>query len=176
MIGNMHSRIFLIGFMGSGKSTLGAKLARQIGYAYVDMDHLIEDTAGMTVPGIFSEHGEAVFRKWEHDILIELCKRDNIVVSTGGGAPCHHDMMRIMNEHGTTIYIKLTPEALKARLIHSKTDRPLIKGKTEPELFHLITSMLGDREKYYLQATHTVNGMNLETTALVRLLERRSDP
>ena len=93
----MESRIFLIGFMGSGKSTLGSTLARKIGYGFVDMDHLIEETAGMTIQGIFSEHGEKVFRKWEHDILLELCKRENLVVSTGGGAPCHDHMMEVMN-------------------------------------------------------------------------------
>ena len=108
----MHSRIFLIGFMGSGKSTIGSRLARRIGYDFKDMDHLIEETAGMTIPDIFSEHGEPVFRKWDHDILLELCEYENVVVSTGGGAPCHNDMIRIMNDHGTTIYIKLPPPAL----------------------------------------------------------------
>ena len=82
----MQSRVFLIGFMGSGKSTIGSRLARSIGYDFKDMDHLIEETAGMTIPSIFREHGEQVFRKWEHDILLELCEHENVVVSTGGGA------------------------------------------------------------------------------------------
>jgi len=77
----------IAGKTGSGKSTTGAKLARKIGYDFVDMDHLIEETAGMTIPGIFSEHGEEVFRKWEQDILLELCEREKVIVSTGGGAP-----------------------------------------------------------------------------------------
>ena len=166
----MEARIFLIGFMGSGKSTLGAKLAHRIGYHYKDMDQLIEETAEMSIPSIFKEHGEEVFRKWEHDILLELCSREKLVIATGGGAPCYNDMIRIMNDHGITIYIKLPPPALKQRLVKSKTERPLIKGKSESELLEFITSLLSEREKFYQLARHTVNGVNLEIDELVDLL------
>lgn len=168
----MNSRIFLIGFMGSGKSTHGKKLARKIGYNFIDMDHLIEETAELTIPAIFKEHGEEVFRKWEHDILLELCKRDRLVVSTGGGAPCHSDMMHIMNEQGTTIYIKLPAEALSDRLLHSPTERPLIKGKSETELLEFISILLAEREHYYNQARHSINGVNLQFEELIALLEQ----
>ncbi len=169
----MNFRIFLIGFMGSGKSTIGSALAREIGYDFVDMDHLIEDTAGMTVPGIFRELGEEVFRKWEHDILMELCDRQHMVVSTGGGAPCHNQMMKTMNEHGETIYIYLPPEILKERLIHSKTERPLISGKTEPELLKFITDLLEEREYFYKQAKFTINGINLRVGDIVNYLKNK---
>jgi shikimate kinase len=167
----MQPRIFLIGFMGSGKSTLGSGLARRIGYEYIDMDHLIEETAGMTIPGIFSEHGEDVFRKWEHDILLELCERERLVVSTGGGAPCHGEMISIMNDHGTTVYIKLAPAVLKERLLQSKTERPLIQGKSEPELMGFITSLLAQREVYYNQARIILDGLHPNLDNLVDLLE-----
>lgn len=167
----MYSRIFLIGFMGSGKSTTGSKLARKIGYDFVDMDYLIEETAGMTIPGIFSEHGEEVFRKWELDILQELCERDNIIVSTGGGAPCHGDMISIMNDHGATVYIKLSPAALRDRLVNSKTQRPLIQGKSERELEDFITSLLEQREVYYKQAKFTIDGLEMDLDALVAKLK-----
>ncbi|RLD92963.1 MAG: shikimate kinase [Bacteroidetes bacterium] len=166
----MHTRIFLIGFMGSGKSTLGAQLARIMGYQFVDMDHLIEETAEMSIPEIFSEHGEEVFRKWEHDILLEVCRREKLVISTGGGAPCHSKIMDLMNANGTTIYLKLTPEALRDRLIQSKTERPLIKGKSESELLEFITGLLEQREKFYEQATHSVNGISLRSEELAKLL------
>jgi shikimate kinase len=166
----MHTRIFLIGFMGSGKSTLGAQLARRLGYQFVDMDHLIEETSGMSISEIFSEHGEEVFRKWEHDILLEVCRREKLVVSTGGGAPCHSKIMDFMNANGTTIYLKLTPEALRDRLIQSKTERPLIKGKSKPELLEFITGLLEQREKFYEQATHSVNGISLGSEELAKLL------
>lgn len=167
----MESRIFLIGFMGSGKSTLGVKLARKIAYNFVDMDQLIEETAGMTIPGIFREHGEEVFRKWEHDILLELCARDKVVISTGGGAPCHKDMMQLMNQHGATVYIKLSPEALKTRLQNSRTERPLIKGKSEEELLEFIKSKLAEREFHYRMAKHTVEGNHLQSEELISVLK-----
>lgn len=167
----MESRIFLIGFMGSGKSTLGVKLARQIDYSFVDMDHLIEETAGMTIPGIFRELGEEVFRKWEHDILLELCAQEKVVISTGGGAPCRNEMMQIMNDHGATVYIKLSPEALKSRLQSSRTERPLIKGKSDEELLDFIISKLAEREHYYKQARHIVDGINLQAGDLISILQ-----
>ena len=169
--GNMHTRIFLIGFMGSGKSTHGSTLARKLGYQYVDMDHLIEETAEMTIPLIFKEHGEAVFRKWEHDILIELCKQEGLVISTGGGAPCHGEMMQIMNDNGCTIYLEMNPAALRDRLLRSRTERPLIQGKSEAELLEFITSLLAERETFYLQARHRVDGLNLKVEDLISLLK-----
>jgi shikimate kinase len=135
------------------------------------MDHLIEETSGMTIPGIFSEHGEAVFRKWEHDILLELCLYDHVVISTGGGAPCHGDMMSVMNDHGATVYIKLSPSALKERLLHSKTERPLIQGKSESQLLEFITGLLHQREFFYNQASTTIEGVNPDMAELVALLE-----
>ena len=168
----MGTRVFLIGFMGSGKSTLGSKLARKLGYGFVDMDHLIEDTAGMTVPEIFGEHGEAVFRKWEHDILMELIQQKQLVISTGGGAPCHGEMMRIMNDHGVTLYLKLPPTALRDRLIHSKTERPLIQGKSEEDLLHFITTLLNERESFYGQAQIIADGVNPNLPRLVELIQQ----
>lgn len=156
--------------MGSGKSTHGKILARKIGYDYKDMDHLIEETSEMSIPSIFREHGEDVFRKWEQDILTELCKRDRLVVSTGGGAPCHGEMMQMMNKHGSTVYIHLPPEALAERLLKSPTERPLIKGKSESELLEFITDLLAKREYYYKQASHTINGINLRIEDLVSML------
>jgi shikimate kinase len=166
----MDTRIFLIGFMGSGKSTLGAKLARLVGYQFIDMDHMIEETAEMSIPEIFNDHGEEVFRKWEYDILNELCRREKLVISTGGGAPCHSNMMDLMNTHGTTIYLKLSPETLKTRLIQSSTERPLIMGKSEPELLDFIKSLLEKRELFYKRAAYIVDGINLQPQALEKLL------
>jgi len=170
--GDMKSRIFLIGFMGSGKTTLCGKLARRIGYECVDMDHLIEETSGMTVAGIFKEHGEDVFRKWERDILEELCQRERIVVSTGGGAPCHDDLISVMNEAGTTIYIQVPPDILLDRLIKSPTERPLLKHKTKDELRNYIETLLAERESCYKQAIYEVDGVYLHPDTLVGILKK----
>lgn len=167
----MESRIFLIGFMGSGKSTLGAQLARRLDYRFTDMDQLIEETAEMTIPEIFHEHGEEVFRKWEHDILLELCQLEKLVVSTGGGVPCHSENMALMNSCGSTIYLKISPEALVSRLIKSRTERPLITGKSEPELLNFIKTTLKNREEYYSRATHVVKGFNIKPEELIDILQ-----
>lgn len=169
--GKMNTRIFLIGFMGSGKSTHGKTLARKIGYQYMDMDQLIEETAEMSIPSIFKEHGEAVFRKWEYDILLELCTRERLVISTGGGAPCHGEMMQIMKAKGSTVYLELPPEALRDRLLQSRTERPLIKGKSESELLEFISRLLAERVSYYRQADHSVDGLHFKIEELVSMLE-----
>jgi shikimate kinase len=168
----MQTRVFLIGFMGSGKTTMGSKLARAMGYEFVDMDQLIEQTAGMTVAGIFSDLGEEVFRKWEQDILQELCLREKVVVATGGGAPCHGTMMSTMNSKGDTVYINLSPETLLERLTQSKVDRPLIRGKSKDELLHFITSLLETRESFYNQARYIVDGISLDPERLAIYLKR----
>jgi len=170
--GKMNTRIFLIGFMGSGKSTHGRTLARKIGYQYMDMDQLIEETAELSIPYIFQEHGEEVFRKWEHDVLLELCKQEQLVISTGGGAPCHGEMMKIMKSCGCTVYLELPPEALRDRLLRSRTERPLIKGKSESELLEYISTLLSERERYYKQADHTVNGLHFNMEDLLALLKK----
>ena len=167
----MPSRIFLIGFMGSGKTTTGSQLARILGYEFVDMDQMIEDTAGMSVPEIFSELGEEVFRKWEHKILLELCKEEKLVVASGGGAPCHGNMMSTMKSNGITVYIKLPPSVIKDRLMLSKTERPLIRGKSEEELLRFINSLLGTRESYYNQAHYIVDGTKLDPESLASHLK-----
>jgi shikimate kinase len=167
----METRIFLIGFMGSGKSTLGAQLARRMEFQFVDMDQLIEETAEMSIPEIFDEHGEDIFRKWEHDILLELCQRDMLVISTGGGVPCHSNNMDLMNSHGSTIYLRLSPEALLSRLLNSRTERPLIKGKSETELLEFIKSKLTTREEFYLRAKYVVDGLTMNAETLSMLMK-----
>jgi len=166
----MHSRIFLIGFMGSGKSTLGKKLANQLDYRFEDMDDLIVRTSGMTIPGIFSEHGEELFRKWEKDILQEVIKKESLVIATGGGAPCHHDNLDVMNAHGLTVYLQLPPEAIRDRLLNSRTERPLVKGKSGEELLQFIKELLEKREKFYLASRLVVNGMETGASELAEMV------
>ena len=167
----MQTRIFLIGFMGSGKTTIGSQLARKMAFEFVDMDQLIEETAGMTVPEIFEELGEEVFRSWEHKILLELCQKEKIVVATGGGASCHGTMMSTMNANGVTVYIKLSPSALKDRLTRARTERPLIRGKSESELLQYIRTTLEAREVYYSQANYIVDGDKIDPENLAKHLK-----
>lgn len=169
----MESRIFLIGYMGSGKTTLGSKLARKLGYAFADMDREIEQTADMKIPQIFEDFGEPLFRQWEEKILEELGHRERIVISTGGGAPCHGKVMQRIRELGSSIYIQMPPEALKDRLIASYNRRPLIEGKSEKELLSYISETLEKRESYYLQADYIVDGINIRVEQIIEALEHQ---
>lgn len=142
-------KIFLIGFMGCGKSTLGKKLARRLGFDFIDLDHLIESKQSKSIPEIFASYGEERFRQIEADNLRLLQAIQNVVISTGGGAPCYYQNMEWMNAHGLTIYLKMTPERLFARLTASKKQRPLIQGKSKEELLDYISPMLEKRKEFY---------------------------
>jgi shikimate kinase len=148
----MHSRIYLIGFMGSGKTKNGKKIARRLDYSFVDMDEYIEQKAGMTVKDIFREKGEAWFRRAETDAIKELASKENIVISTGGGVPCHGDNMDLLNENGLTVYLKLSPSSLFKKLKKSKKERPLLDGKSDKKMLRTIKELLREREQYYNRA------------------------
>jgi len=145
-------RIFLIGYMGAGKTTAGKELAKALNLNFIDLDHFIQARFQKTVGQIFQDVGEAEFRNMERNILREVGEFEDIVVSTGGGAPCFFDNMDYMNHAGTTIYLKAHPEALSARLNTCKEKRPLIKDKNEEELYLFIVENLEKREPYYNQA------------------------
>ena len=150
-------RIFLIGFMGSGKTTVGRPLAKALGLRFVDMDHHITDSQHKTIAQLFEELGEEGFRQLERDTLAELSAQDNTVIATGGGAPCFFGNMDVMNRTGSTIYLKVSPEGLAARLKHGRDKRPLLRGKTDEELLEYIRRTLAEREKFYAQASITVD-------------------
>ena len=134
------NRVFLIGFMGSGKSTVGHLLARSIDWKFIDLDHYIEKTQKRTVAEIFASDGEQIFRQIEREALHQVAKFDKVIVATGGGSPCFENNMEFMNREGLTIYLELTPEVLMQRLKDAKASRPLIAGKNEAELLDFIKS------------------------------------
>lgn len=138
--------------MGCGKSTLGRRLAKHAGLEFVDMDHYIEKRNCKTIPLIFSEEGEAEFRKKERKALEELAEFSDVVIATGGGAPCFFDNVDLMNRTGQTIYLNIDPKILADRLLNSKTERPLIKGKSKEELVAFIDETLNKRNEFYTKA------------------------
>ena len=156
-------QIFLIGYMGSGKTTIGKKLAARLGYSFIDMDTHIEEKQFKSVNQIFADLGEQEFRKMEQDCLHEVAEFEHTIISTGGGAPCYFDNMEFMNAHGLTVYLKLTPTELANRLENSKANkRPLLSNRKGDELLQFISEGLSKREPFYNQAEVKVNGTEEE--------------
>ncbi|MDD2243823.1 MAG: shikimate kinase [Dysgonamonadaceae bacterium] len=145
-------RLFLIGYMGVGKTTLGKALGKALNVEFIDLDKYIEHCQRKTVPELFEEQGEIGFRLIEQKMLKEVSTFENVVISTGGGAPCFFDNMQVMNNAGVTIYLKAEPQELAARLRAAKGIRPIIAGKTEEELIPFIEHHLNDREQFYSRA------------------------
>jgi shikimate kinase len=162
--------IFLIGFMGSGKSTTGKKLAKRLGYGFLDTDKMIVERFGMSINEIFETLGEGKFRETEASLLGEIVLKKNLVVSTGGGLPCYGNNMDTINRYGISIYLKAGPEELYERLITRKYKRPLIKDLPDEELRKFIALKLTEREPYYNRATHVVPGLDIGPGELVKLV------
>ena len=150
-------RIFLIGYMGSGKSSFGKKLAKKLNLRFFDLDKRIEEKAGKRIPDIFAEYGETHFRELEKDELEAVVTQNGFVLATGGGTPCFYDNLELMNHHGLTIYLRMDASMLAQRLFHSKTKRPLVAGMNKQELNGFVKWQLFERELYYLEAHHSVN-------------------
>ncbi|MBK5721284.1 shikimate kinase [Dysgonomonas sp. Marseille-P4677] len=145
-------RIFLIGYMGAGKTTAGRELARILELEFIDLDHFIQARFQKTVNELFQDVGEREFRNIERNMLKEVGEFENVVISTGGGTPCFFDNADYMNNAGTTVYLKATPEALSSRLNTCKDKRPLIKDKNEEELYDFVVESLQRREPFYSKA------------------------
>lgn len=155
-------RIYLIGYMGCGKSTLGKRLANHLNLQFVDMDHYIEMRNHKTIPQIFAEEGEGEFREKERKALEELSAFNDVVIATGGGAPCFFDNIELMNNTGATIYMNIDPAILAHRLLNSKIERPLIKGKSEAELTVFIDETLKKRNPFYKQARFEITEPDID--------------
>ncbi len=153
-------RIYLIGYMGCGKSTIGRKIAALMGISFVDLDKYIEERYFKSVPAIFAEEGEERFREKERVALHEVSEFEDVIVGTGGGAPCFFDNMEMMNKNGVTIYLAPDIQVLASRLIKSKTERPLIAGKSHDELILFIESALQRRSPFYEKAKIIIRGEN----------------
>ncbi len=163
---NGNRLVYIIGFMGSGKSTAGKKLAASLGWTFLDLDRRIEEKAGKTIPMIFAEDGEDQFRKIESEVLKSTGSLKDTIVSTGGGTPCHGDNMDFMLASGVTVYLKMTPAQLSRRLVESSGDRPLIKNISNDQLPAFIENKLAKREIWYRRANIVMEGINLDINIL----------
>lgn len=158
-------RIFLIGYMGAGKTTLGRSLAEVMGLEFIDLDHFIEARQHKTVKEIFAEVGEEGFRKIERASLEEVAQYENVVISLGGGTPCFFDNMEVVNRSGVSVYLKPSEEVLLMRLIKGKHKRPLLADKSDDQILQFIREQLAWREPYYLKASLVFEASHLENKA-----------
>ena len=171
MAGN-SKRIYLIGFMGSGKTSLVKKLANKLGYEWRDLDEDIELATEMEIPEIFREHGEEYFRKLEAQFLRSTGLEENVVVSCGGGTPCFEGNMIWMNENGITIYLEMTPKAIYSRIKDQRENRPLLKKIPEDKLLDHITELLEQRLPFYEKSQITVSGLTYKIPEIVNLISQ----
>lgn len=155
-------RIFLIGYMGAGKTTLGKAFARAMGLTFVDLDWYIEERFHKTVGQLFAERGEEDFRQLEKRMLHEVAEFEDVVISTGGGTPCFFDNMDYMNTMGETIFLDVDVKVLFRRLKVAKQQRPLLAQKNDEELMEFIVGALQKRMLFYTKAKQVFNAEKLE--------------
>ncbi len=169
----LNRKVYIIGFMGSGKSTTGRKLASLLGWSFIDLDRAIENKTGKKIPLIFEQDGEEYFRHMESEVLRDLLTVSDTVVSTGGGTPCHSNNMDHMLSSGLTVYLRLTPLQLRSRLVHSGTERPLIKGLDNEAVLGFIVDKLAERDPYYNQAEIVIDGFDTDLPLLNKLIRSK---
>ena len=150
-------RIILVGYMGSGKTTVGKALSKETDMMFYDLDWYIESRMRKSVSQIFAERGEEGFRKIEYNMLHEVAEFEDVIISCGGGTPCFFDNMDYLNQQGDVVYLKATPETLYKHLLMAKIERPLLKGKSSEELIAYITEHLKERSPFYEKARYILD-------------------
>ena len=167
-----YMKLVLIGYMGSGKSTVGMKLATALGYEFIDLDNRIEFLEGKSISEIFKEKGEIYFRKLENQILKDLVSSENnVLISTGGGTPCYGDTMEFLSsqEATVTIYLKTSLAVLADRLFTERVNRPLIAHIDDKiTLIDFIRKHLFERSFYYNQAKLNIDTENASIGIIVQ--------
>jgi shikimate kinase len=165
------SLVFLTGFMGSGKSTIGPILANTLGFKYIDVDTVIEQKAKKRIVDIFSTEGEQVFRTLERNTLQELAELDHCVISLGGGTIANEKNCQLVMQNGILVYLKLSPEEIIQR-VHYKNDRPMLKDEhgnplPQPKLKERVLQLLASREQFYACADVIITADNMRVGATV---------
>lgn len=167
------ARIVLVGFPGSGKTTVGKKLASKLQYDFIDLDACFEAKYRISVDLFFSKYDEEAFRLCERDLMHELLEKENCVISTGGGTPCFFDTMDLIEKSAVSIYLQMSPISLTHRLLHAQKTRPLLKGKGEKEIKEYVESRLTIREPYYLRSNLIFKGESVDVNEIVSSLRSK---
>lgn len=172
----MNKPIFLVGFMGSGKTTWGKKIANLLDIPFVDLDHAIVAHTGMSIPAYFNIHGESAFRKLENEFL-KKHKEIRAVISTGGGTPCFYDNMEWIRNNGISLYLYHTPQSLCARLSQSDiSKRPILQDLSGDDLLAFIETKLEERAVFYEQANIKFEQINTSLEEIISLIHAHETP
>lgn len=164
-------RIFLTGYMYSGKTTIGKKVARKLELPFYDLDDYFEIKYKISVTQFFEKYSEELFRKLETETLAELIRQeDNVLISTGGGTACFNHNMELMNASGLTVYVEMSPKSVFARMQASKKKRPLLLQVQKDKVEAFIEKHLEERRKYYRQSRLTIKGENADIDQISRLI------
>lgn len=157
--------------MGSGKTTVGRKLAHRLNYHFVDLDDAITDFTGLSITELFNDKGEEEFREIESQVLEKVLNGNkNIIISLGGGTVCFGSNLNLIKSKAMLVYLELPPKALFNRLVNAKKNRPLLANLTDTELQQYIQTKLSEREAFYKQAHHTLNGLSLNLEEVIEVL------
>lgn len=161
-------RIFLTGYMGAGKTTLGKAFARAENLQFIDLDWYIESRFCKSISQLFAERGEEGFRLLEQTMLHEVGEFENVLISTGGGTPCFFDNMEYMNGQGDTVFLDVSIDVLFRRLRVAKQQRPILQGKSDEELLLFIEEALAKRLPFYQKARYQFDGSMLESREQIK--------
>jgi shikimate kinase len=166
----MNYPIFLIGFMASGKTSKGKKIARKMEIPFIDLDRVIEEQEKQTITDIFENKGESYFRKLEAKILRQFPKDLKAVIAVGGGAPCFYDNIQYMNYLGTSVFLKRSKQRILGRLRQNKDKRPLVAKLNDQELKDFIEQRLANRNSFYEQAEFIFDADEQKINKLIAVL------
>jgi shikimate kinase len=167
-------KIYLVGYMGCGKSTLGKELAEALGISWIDLDDEFELRFKISIPDFFKKYGEVAFRELEHKLLTDISAIPDLVVSTGGGAPCFYANMDVMNLTGLTIFLSASPELLLSRIESSVRKRPLFQQMQGENTLLNIIRHLQIRETYYKKAQLTIDASKPDIQELKDIILNRA--
>lgn len=166
-------RIYLVGYMGAGKTTTAKRLSSLLDIPCYDLDQLFEAQFKIEISSFFERYDESLFRKLESQLLKDTLQFDHAIISTGGGTPCFYDNMKWMNENGLTIYLQMHVKSIVERLKTSKRKRPLLASKTDEELLDFVKEHLRQRNIFYSQAHILFKGESLKVDDLIQKIREK---
>ncbi len=168
----MQNKIILVGYMGTGKSAIGKKLAKVLGIDFIDLDHYIEEKEEQEITTIFEKKGELYFRKVEKKYSEQLLSSNyNFILATGGGTPCYYNNMKFINEKSISFFINTPLNILVERLAKNKNQRPLIKHLNNDELMEFIAKHLFERNQFYQEANYAITNNTTVNDAVKEIIK-----